>query len=105
MNFQKTTIIVAGVILVISLLTVAYLIRISKTSVKFPPTIGSCPDYWRENEDGDCVNVKGIGSNAPDVMSFEGAEFLGANGIQAKCDWSRKYGLTWDGVTNNPLCS
>jgi len=105
MNFQSLTLTIALVILIISLLIVAYLIHSSKKNMRFPPTIGSCPDYWQETPDGGCVNIYNLGKNAPKTMIFSGASYVGTQGIQSKCDWARKHEITWDGVTNNPICS
>lgn len=107
-NFQSLVLKIAGIILVITLAVMAVLIYQSRSSLRFPPTQSECPDYWTVISQNQCKNVHGLANGAMnDVANFQDSKYKGRSGIIEKCKWARQYGtgLTWDGITNNPLCT
>lgn len=99
MNFQKTTLIVAGVILLIILVIVLYLVRNSRNKVVFPPYIDQCPDYWEVVDVNKCNNVSNIGT-CSGTVDFSGQKYTGPSGIKEKAKWAKGCGVSWDGITN-----
>jgi hypothetical protein len=107
-NFQTLTIRIAIIILVISLIVMALLMYQSRSALRFPPTKSECPDYWDVTSPNICRNVHGLGTGKyNDEVDFSDSKYAGRSGIVEKCKWARHYGtgITWDGVTNNPLCN
>lgn len=107
-NFQSLVLKIAGIILVITLAVMALLMYQSRSGLRFPPTQAECPDYWTVMSENQCKNVHGLGNGMiNDVASFQDSKYKGRSGIIEKCKWARNYGtgLTWDGITNNPLCT
>ena len=108
MNFQKIVLLIASVILLLSLLFVAFAMLFLNKGKKYPPVVGSCPDYWEKrvvNGSQTCVNVKKLGT-CPDNMNFDAPPYLGAGGDCSKARWAKGCNLTWDGITNVPdICS
>lgn len=99
---------VATIILIISLIVLAIFMFQARSALEFPPTMAECPDYWTVVAENTCKNVHGLGHRPVDeIVNFKDQKYNGKSGIKAKCDWARKYGtgITWDGITNNPLCS
>jgi len=103
-NFQKITIIIATVILIIFLLMIGISLYKNKDSSQYPPVVADCPDYWLDMSDGTsskCINKQGLGSSVcSDTMNFSGGFWTGDNGMCRKNQWAKKCDLTWDGVTN-----
>jgi hypothetical protein len=63
MEFQKTIIVIAVIILIICL--IYFWFNISKSSSKtWPPIVGDCPDYWIDlgGNGSKCVNVHNLGT-------------------------------------------
>jgi hypothetical protein len=60
MTIQKMALLLAGIALVISTITVAILLWKSKNSQKWPPEISKCPDRWKLNSDGTCTDPFGL---------------------------------------------
>ena len=78
-NFQTISIIVAVILLLIILGTLAYTISSSKKSgtIPWPPVVGTCPDYW--------TDLSGNGNhgtlyNSPTYSSLDGNGSLEFNG-------------------------
>lgn len=73
------------------------------TDVSFPPVISNCPDYWSENEAGQCVNDFNLGSeNCQEPTPLNGEKYQGQIGKCQKYKWAKSCGLSWDGITNDP---
>lgn len=100
MNFQKITLIVATVILILMLLMVAYLMRRSIKTANWPPMISECPDYFEVTSPEVCSNVKNLGTCSGSI-DFTGPEYQGVSGLKQKKAWATSCGVTWDGITNN----
>ena len=63
MVFQKTVLIVATVILVLSLIFIGIMIYNSgKSDEIYPPVSATCPDYWLDVSGVGCKNVHNLGS-------------------------------------------
>ena len=99
MNFQKTTLVIAAILLAIILIIVLYLVKNSKSKIVFPPYVDQCPDYWEVVDTNKCKNVNDIG-NCSGTVDFSAQKYTGPSGIQEKAKWARGCGVTWDGITN-----
>ena len=99
-SFQKITIGIAVILLIICLIFIGYSLYKAKYYVAFPPVAADCPDYWLDNE-GVCTNVKGLGSCTSSTINFNNSFYSGDEGLCRKYNWAKKCNLTWDGVTNN----
>lgn len=105
-SFQKITMTVAVIILIICLAFIGYSLNSSKYNTQYPPVISDCPDYWKDMSDGDasnCVNTQtGLGDpGCETTMDFSSSFWTGDDGLCRKSQWAKKCNLTWDGVTNN----
>lgn len=101
MSFQKISLLVAGILLVLMLCLIAYMLYKAKSQLQYPPDIAQCPDYWKVSGTDTCTNVQNLGNNCTSPMDFSGPQWQGDTGLQAKYDWANACGITWDGVTNN----
>jgi hypothetical protein len=108
MNFQRSVLIIATVILIGMLTFVGVSINSQTKTQVYPPVVAECPDYWEaEPLNGDptkpiCKNTKNVGSgNCETSMDFNSDEFSGDGGFCSKQKWAKTCGMTWDGVTNS----
>ena len=101
--FNKTVIIAAIIVLIISMLiyTINFKSNLKISKINFPPVVPKCPDYW---------NVKTINYNNRDL------NYCKSNNINTgswknniyypyddKCynyQWARYNNITWDGISN-----
>ena len=111
-GFEKKVLIIAGIILVVSLVLVLIFILMSKGNQKYPPVESECPDYWELGQNPDlvegpepganqklvCNNVKGLGDSTP-YVDPDSREFQGVDGLCNKQNWARQHNVTWEGVT------
>ena len=108
MSFQKTVLVTASVILIISLIVIALILKIAKSNTKYPPEIGVCPDYFLPKSLNVCSNPKNLGKNLGDEVTFDGDKACGGdcnkNNLLARCRWSKLNGVQWDGITNTNMC-
>lgn len=108
-NFQRTIIIVAFGLFIISLAIVGYVLYFAKNSSIWPPLVGDCPDYWIDisGNGGQCVNVMDLGTcntkGTHSTVDFTQAPYIGVGGTCAKYNWATGCGLTWDGITSGVL--
>ena len=109
-GFEKKVLIIAGIILVVSLVLVLIFILMSKGNQKYPPVESECPDYWElgpvsdDNQKLVCKNVKGLGEgwsgqSTDETIDPNTREFQGVDGLCNKQNWARQYNVTWEGVT------
>ncbi len=120
-SFQSTVLVIALVILIVSLLYIAYSIDKNQSENPWPPLIGACPDYWVAANKADlsdlgvssaslgagpfCVNVKNLGKCSPKagdkhlIMDFTTGTYKGSTGDCQKNKWATKCGVSWDGIT------
>lgn len=107
MSFQKTTITVAIILLVLALIFIAYSLYNTKYNTAYPPVDAQCPDYWiYDSKNQWCDNVKGLGVSdsvkCPTKINFDAFPmFTGDDALCNKSKWAKSCDLTWDGVTNN----
>jgi hypothetical protein len=112
-NFQKTTLIIAGVLLIICLITLSIILYYASNSQVWPPFVASCPDYWIEKNDGTCINPKNLGNcgtfmkDTETPKNFNVAPYIGSNGDCQKQMWANSCNVSWDGITYgvSNLCS
>ena len=107
-GFEKKVLIVAGIILVVSLVLVLIFILMSKGNQKYPPVESECPDYWELEEVNNkkllCKNVKGLGEgwsgeSTEVTIDPNRQDFQGVDGLCNKQYWAREHNVTWEGVT------
>jgi len=91
-SFQKYTVIIAIIILIGALTVTGVALYASRNSTKYPPVIAGCPDYWKMNDMGECVNPK----DPSDIF------VSGDKSICEKQSWANSTSppIPWDGVTN-----
>lgn len=119
--FNKTVLIVATIILIISLILLGISLLKSILNHKYPPIISDCPDYWDVsfNNGLNCINKNNInvgtlGSDTTipnnkdnsDVKYFPPGYFKmpeieGETNICKKYKWALDNDVVWDGITNN----
>lgn len=104
MTFQTRTLTIAIWVLVIMLCIIAAALMFAKGKSKWPPEVGTCPDYWQVIADGTCENVKNLGKDCPSPKDFNTAEFKGKKGLIKKCKVMKACKASWDGVTNVGAC-
>ena len=117
MSFQKTILIIAVVLLIISLIIIGIsLIKASKNAT-WPPNTGVCPDYWVDlsGNGSQCVNVKSLGTcNIPGQLytTYAGQDSYGndltsyskisLNDCKTACSAnSNCYGLSYNPTTQS----
>lgn len=108
MIFQNIVLLVAGVLLLLTLVFIGVSFYFLRGNKKFPPVLGKCPDYWELTDRAGvptCVNTHNLGT-CGNAMTFDGPKFVGADADCNKAQWARTCDLTWDGITNKPdICS
>lgn len=106
-SFQKIVLISAIVILILCLVFIGIALNSAK-SESWPPLIPECPDFWIIDGSGNnqrCINMKDLGTCPAQEgqrhlnMNFTEPPFTGSNGDCAKYQWSKRCGVTWDGIT------
>ena len=109
-SFQKTTLIVSTVLLIIALIITGVLVMKALMNEKYPPIISDCPDYWDVTYNSDknlvCKNVSTINRGRSGCNNYPVSQFLlnGSTDNDILCEkykWSKKCDIAWDGVTNN----
>ena len=91
-GFQKVTLLIAAVIMIIMLVVVGYLLRVQSQHMEWPPNAGNCPDYWSDvNGDGSkCINTHHLGTcELPmDLYSVEQNTSIHGNDLKTMGDVS-----------------
>ena len=83
MSFQKITMTIAIIFLVLMLAMIAVLLYNSASSLQFPPDIAECPDYWEVIGDKVCKNVQNLGNGGCQTQkNFSGAQWQGDQGLK-----------------------
>ena len=107
MNFQKSVVLVAIIILIIVLIFIGYMLNNFHSSKKFPPVISECPDYWIP-EENKCTNPKNLGtltSGCKGPKNFDTDIYNSHNGDCLKAKWANSCNLVWQGITtDNTVC-
>ena len=102
-GFNKTVIIIALIILILTLLAFAITIYYSKHTTVWPPEISECPDYWDVVGKSGCKpnsSLGNLGNGSCQFKSFEDSQYGGASGRKQKCEWAKQCGVFWDGISN-----
>ena len=114
LTFQKIVSYIAAIILAGTLSVIGFMIYNSKSSMKYPPEVAECPDYWMIDGSGNnatCVNVKDLGTCPAQTgqkhlsVNFNNSPFTGSNELCSKYTWAKNCRVSWDGITygvNNP---
>lgn len=119
MTFQKNVLMIAVAILIISVSIIGFMLWKAKGNVTYPPEVSLCPDFWevKRDEDGKkqtkwiCqpqanLGDKGnLGSFVGKEFDFSGGTYKGPGGKASKCKWAKKYGIYWDGISDQGVCS
>jgi hypothetical protein len=110
-GFQKTVLMIAIVILIISLIIIGVAMSYA-TDKNWPPYIPQCPDYWVMDGSGNdtkCINVKNLGVNRCTTANTPGYRNFTINTYKAfgesddancrKFTFARDCRVSWDGIT------
>jgi hypothetical protein len=98
-TFQKIVSYIAAIILAGTLTVIGFMVYNSKTSMKYPPEVAECPDYWESIGPGKCRNTLKVGKcTETDEMNFNDPKYSGPTGLAEKCKWANSCGLVWDGL-------
>ncbi len=109
-NFQKMTLIVAGILLLICIVVIVLIFLFPNTKQVWPPMVANCPDYFVDtNGDGSqCDNTLKLignrscmtsGSSGVFAPNFTDPPYIGDNSTCQKYNWATNCGITWDGIT------
>jgi hypothetical protein len=92
------------------------------TSLKFPPVYGPCPDFWKGGPNNTCTIPKSLLENAPNgSLSTDNTPGYTISEIDFNNDkwstlyltktkqcalkqWTNKYKVEWDGISNYNNC-
>ena len=99
-NFQKMTLIIAGIILLICIVIIILIFLFPNTKQVWPPLVANCPDYFTDvkGDGSECVNNLSLGT-CHGSINFTTTPYIGSGGNCAKYNWANGCGLTWDGIT------
>jgi hypothetical protein len=99
MNFQKMSMLIAGILLLILFILIAISYSHANSKAVWPPILNNCPDYFKDvNGDGTkCYNEFGLGYDLSpsDFIDFK-------NKYPSSCDkyvFCNSHRLSWDGIT------
>ncbi len=109
-NFKTLVFSIAIIILIICLILIGWALysEVYNPKNKFPPIVGTCPDYFSISPDEtkckdkkiQCNNINKLGNS-----TFPTSNYLCYdNDSKATCEKLTDmniYDLTWDGITNN----
>jgi hypothetical protein len=95
-RFQIIVLVSAFVLLIVSLSFMAIMLNYAQDET-WPPLMQACPDYWTMSDDGKCKNTNNLGT-CSDMNEMDFTDYDAC----AKYKWTKKCGVTWDGLNNNP---
>jgi hypothetical protein len=118
-TFHLVVLSVAIVLLILVLVFIGILMSKGETNLAYPPSYGTCPDYWTIATDGSkCIvptyqSSLNLGSMydqtqqlTASVSSAPGYSYdPGWTGICSKKSWANMLGIVWDGVSNYNECN
>ena len=99
LTFQTTVLIIAISILIFILVVIGYLLKRSYQQQKWPPVLGTCPDYWDVSGNMSIPNANGINAGLTGTTSFD---YTSAD-YQGECKlytWATTNNVIWDGVNS-----
>jgi hypothetical protein len=100
-NFQKTTLTIAGILLLICIVIMIIIFLFPNTKQVWPPMVANCPDYYTDTKgDGSICKSQSqnIGKICP-TLDFSDSKYIGSNGACEKYNTANSCGITWDGIT------
>lgn len=102
MSFQKVVISIFLIILIIFLVIIGTTLYDTKyKNPVYPPKSAQCPDYWELDNNGNCINTKGLGkSTCMSSMNIKDSVWSSSNSACSKYTWAKACDLSWDGITN-----
>lgn len=97
MNFQKISMLVAGILLLILFILIGISYSHVNSKAVWPPLINNCPDYFKDaNGDGsNCINEFNLGLDVAKSINFKDSY---PNSCKKYTFCNSKL-LTWDGIT------
>jgi hypothetical protein len=122
LSFYTIVIIIAIIILVIALTIIGITLVNNQNNIEFPDYQNTCPDFWTLDTTGNACKPNGTNiplSNrvadaakhdgvilTPDKLQIDNINISEDNWVSIcdKSSWAKKYGILWDGVTNNNKC-
>jgi len=127
-SFYSIVVIIAIIILIVVLTVVGLTLKNKKNTNPFPEYQNTCPDFWSLDGSGNkCLpkgmNVPPISKKNASLPAHDGVDMTSDSnnkktGIKSidlsednwvsicdKSSWAKKYGILWDGVTNNNTCT
>ena len=113
MEFKKTVLIIAIVLLIGTLIFLGSMMSSNSKQASWPPKVAGCPDFWEEKGATDaqgnsilkCNNIHSLGkSSCNKLMDFSSDAWNGSEGECRKSKWAKGCDLTWDGITNKQVC-
>jgi len=99
LTFQTTVLIIAIAILIFSLVVIGFMLKRSYKAQKWPPNLGSCPDYWDVSGNMCIPNSSSINTGNTGTTSFDYTDTK----YQGNCklyDWASKNNVIWDGINS-----
>ena len=123
MTFQTNILIIALVIFIISMGTIGVMLNASQSSVKYPPELSLCPDYWEAKPQKEVMGEtnydprlicmpnpdlgkKGnIGTFVGKEYDFSSKKYNGPSANFEKCKWANSYDIFWGGITDMGNCN
>jgi hypothetical protein len=102
LTFQTTVLIIAISILIFTLVVIGYLLKRSYNQQRWPPVLGTCPDYWDVSGNMCIPNTNGIntGSTGTTAFDYTNSDYQGDNGICNLYTWATTNNVIWDGVNS-----
>ena len=130
MNFYYIVVITACIILLLLLSFIGVITNKDRTNAAFPPNFSVCPDYWKDDGNGNCImptayswndsttflnagDGKLLANSSAAPYSADGKSFnptdplwssKGASSVCAQKDWAVKHNIVWDGISNYNQC-
>lgn len=104
-NFQKMTLIVAGILLLVCIVVIVLIFLFPNTEQVWPPMVPNCPDYFKDiNGDGSkCQNDLLLGTCGIDpsnnFINFTDVKYIGSNSACEKYNTAQNCQISWDGIT------
>lgn len=114
MGFHQIVIIIAFIIMIFALIGVGMTLHKGSIVSSYPTYTNSCPDGWTPSADG-CTMPDGASFTEADLTNYNDTygifeqngktiKFPPATTKCAKYNFSKHFGLTWDGISNYNQC-
>ena len=102
LTFQTTVLIIAIAILIFSLVVIGFMLKRSYKDQKWPPVVGTCPDYWDVSGNMCMPNATGLNAGSTGTTSFDYtiSDYTGTNGNCNLYRWASTNQVIWDGINS-----